>query len=58
MSYFYPCPDCKANLDPGEICECKSREAVVRKEDNKDSLLVYTKNYLNEGLKTEGVGTR
>jgi len=23
MPYFYPCPDCGANLDPGEKCDCK-----------------------------------
>lgn len=23
MSYFITCPDCGANLDPGEYCDCK-----------------------------------
>jgi hypothetical protein len=23
MSYYHTCPDCKANLDPGERCDCK-----------------------------------
>lgn len=23
MSYYHSCPDCKANLDPGERCDCK-----------------------------------
>lgn len=23
MSYFVICPDCGANLDPGEQCDCK-----------------------------------
>lgn len=24
MSYYYKCPNCGANLDPGEICECNT----------------------------------
>ncbi len=23
MSLYYQCPDCGANLDPGEKCDCK-----------------------------------
>lgn len=30
MAYYHTCPDCGANLDPGEKCDCekegKSRE--------------------------------
>lgn len=22
MSYYHTCPDCGANLDPGERCDC------------------------------------
>lgn len=29
MMYGWTCPDCGANLDPGEKCEC-------RKEENND----------------------
>lgn len=25
MSYYKTCPDCGANLDPGEVCECECR---------------------------------
>lgn len=24
MSYYTTCPHCGANLDPGEICECRN----------------------------------
>lgn len=24
MSYYHTCPDCGANLDPGEHCDCRS----------------------------------
>lgn len=26
MAYYNVCPDCGSNLDPGEKCECKTRE--------------------------------
>ena len=27
MSYYKTCPLCGANLDPGEVCECKEEAA-------------------------------
>jgi hypothetical protein len=27
MSYFRCCPFCGANLDPGEVCDCKEKAA-------------------------------
>lgn len=24
MSYYHVCPDCQANLDPGERCDCNT----------------------------------
>ena len=33
MSYFRPCPDCGANLDPEEKCDC--RKEVEENSDNK-----------------------
>lgn len=27
MSYFHTCPGCGANLDPGEVCDCKRKAA-------------------------------
>lgn len=27
MSYFRPCPRCRANCDPGEICDCTEKAA-------------------------------
>ena len=26
MAYSHPCPDCGANLDPGEVCDCKKEK--------------------------------
>lgn len=26
MSYFWTCPYCEANLDPGEKCECQEQK--------------------------------
>ena len=26
MSYYYICPKCGANLDPGEKCDCTDKE--------------------------------
>ena len=28
MSYFWCCPDCGANLDPGERCDCRENRKV------------------------------
>lgn len=31
MSYYRVCPGCRANLDPGEICEdCRDKERSAR----------------------------
>ena len=29
MAYYETCPYCGANLDPGEVCECR----IERRED-------------------------
>lgn len=26
MTYYYVCPDCGSNLDPGEKCDCARKE--------------------------------
>lgn len=26
MAYYWTCPDCGANLDPGEPCDCKNTD--------------------------------
>ena len=31
MSYFWTCPYCEANLDPGEKCNCQEQEDTNRK---------------------------
>lgn len=31
MALYTPCPDCGANLDPGETCDCRKEE-----QDNDD----------------------
>lgn len=30
MPYYEKCPDCGANLDPGERCDCKSAKSVIK----------------------------
>ena len=32
MSYFRPCPDCGANLDPEEKCDCRKEVEEVETE--------------------------
>ena len=29
MSYYHTCPDCGANLDPGETCDCKNKRLTT-----------------------------
>lgn len=39
MSFFYTCPDCGANLDPGEKCDCQDNDdktTNLLKEDNEN----------------------
>jgi hypothetical protein len=31
MSYFWTCPYCEANLDPGEHCDCQEQEDANRR---------------------------
>lgn len=33
MAQYWTCPNCGANLDPGERCDCEKEEV---KEDDKD----------------------
>lgn len=35
MSYYRTCPDCGANLDPGERCDC--HDDNEDKEDKEDA---------------------
>lgn len=28
MPYYRECPECRLNLDPGEICDCKKKAAA------------------------------
>lgn len=32
MAYYYTCPDCGANLDPGEKCDCQNNDNKNFKE--------------------------
>ena len=32
MSYFTTCPDCGANLDPGEKCDCQQAVKKIKKK--------------------------
>lgn len=38
MAYFWTCPDCGSNLDPGERCDCHSSQVIsVAPEKKKDA---------------------
>ena len=30
--YYYTCPDCHSNLDPGEVCDCKKEKQPQENE--------------------------
>jgi len=52
MPYFYPCPDCGANLDPGEKCDCKKTNTTM-------AIFYDMKNYqLNQKIKEEKTNVR
>ena len=34
MAYFNTCPECGANLDPGETCNCKRKKSEAAATDN------------------------
>lgn len=34
MSYSYECPDCGANLDPGEACDCTKEKSILVREEH------------------------
>ena len=39
MSYYYICPKCGANLDPGEKCiDCEENEEVTSNEDDTEKV--------------------
>ena len=33
-TYYHTCPDCGANLDPGEKCDCQTVKNNITKEAN------------------------
>ncbi len=35
MAYYYTCPYCGSNLDPGETCDCQERNHMEEKERKK-----------------------
>lgn len=37
MSYYATCPNCGANLDPGEQCDCKKESALSAATDKAQS---------------------
>ena len=36
MSYYKICPNCKANLDPGERCDCETESAKLSSMTTKE----------------------
>lgn len=41
MAYYQSCPECGANLDPGEVCDCKKKAAEDATPDGKDMQNTY-----------------
>lgn len=35
MAYYWTCPECGANLDPGEKCECENNNKNFKEEHKK-----------------------
>lgn len=40
MSFYKICPDCGANLDPGERCSCHDDEVIMQEKKTKAMDLV------------------
>lgn len=38
--YYHICPDCGANLDPGEKCDCKKEKALQNARQMTTSLVI------------------
>lgn len=32
MAFYKTCPDCGANLDPGELCDCQKEKDLEKKK--------------------------
>lgn len=45
MSYYRTCPNCGANLDPGERCGCQDKEQVNEREDREAQARSYGLSY-------------
>lgn len=37
MRYFHECPECGANLDPGEVCDCNFSSSAERTEEHHEA---------------------
>lgn len=43
--FYKTCPDCRANLDPNEVCDCTKKETVLQQQKqspNKISIISLT----------------
>jgi hypothetical protein len=49
MSFYWTCPRCGANLDPGEHCDCQEQEVINQKHHR--HLKQFIKNM--EGISSE-----
>lgn len=36
MPYYWTCPNCGANLDPGERCDCETTTTTTKEDYNHD----------------------
>ena len=41
MRYFHVCPECGANLDPGEVCDCNFSSAAGRTEEHQEAYVSF-----------------
>lgn len=57
MRYFHECPECGANLDPGEVCDCNFSSSAGRTEEHHEAyaaFVVPTYEAMLAGAKEEG----
>lgn len=41
MRYFHVCPECGANLDPGEVCDCNFSSSAGRTEAHHEAYAAF-----------------
>lgn len=49
-THYRVCPDCGANLDPGEICDCKKERDTAATVPHSDDRVYYAKPIISDSL--------